>query len=49
MGSFGGHAIPGSFFLLFGLWHAVDIYWRYFRSVLHSSAEPYQSRYSETK
>lgn len=32
MGSFGGHAIPGSFFLLYGFWltvkHILQHYWR---------------------
>ena len=31
MGTFAGHVLPGAFFLLFGLWHSVDTYLRYFR------------------
>ena len=30
MGSFGGHALPGSFFMVFGLWWTFQTYRRYF-------------------
>ena len=30
MGSFVGHAVPGTFFTLAGLWWTVNIFWRYF-------------------
>ena len=33
MGSFEGHALPGTFFFLFGLCHTVAIYRRYFRAL----------------
>ncbi|KAL5010582.1 hypothetical protein ScPMuIL_012887 [Solemya velum] len=33
MGTFGGHALPGSFFILFSLWWTVQIFHRYFSSL----------------
>ncbi|KAK3097878.1 hypothetical protein FSP39_014077 [Pinctada imbricata] len=33
MGSFGGHALPGSFFILFALWWTVQMFNRYFQSL----------------
>jgi hypothetical protein len=32
MGNFGGHALPGSFFIIFAIWWTVQIYRRHFRS-----------------
>lgn len=32
MGTFGGHALPGSFFVVFALWWTVQTFRRYFRS-----------------
>ena len=32
MGNFGGHALPGSFFILFSLWWAICILQRYYRA-----------------
>lgn len=32
MGSFGGHVLPGSFFIMFSLWHALQLSIRYFRA-----------------
>lgn len=32
MGSFLGHALPGSFFIFFAFWWMVNIYWRYFNA-----------------
>ncbi|GAB1597320.1 transmembrane protein 45B-like [Argonauta hians] len=31
MGTFGGHILPGSFFLIFALWDTIQIYNRYFQ------------------
>ncbi|KAK6184603.1 hypothetical protein SNE40_007046 [Patella caerulea] len=31
MGTFGGHALPGCFFLFIGLWHVIQIYRRYYQ------------------
>ncbi|XP_046581646.1 transmembrane protein 45B-like [Haliotis rubra] len=31
MGSFGGHALPGSFFILFAIWYTVQSFRRYFQ------------------
>ncbi|XP_029654253.1 transmembrane protein 45B-like [Octopus sinensis] len=31
MGTFGGHALPGTFFLLFAFWYTVQIFNRYFQ------------------
>ena len=33
MGTFGGHALPGGFFIVFAVWWTVQIYRRYFRSL----------------
>ena len=32
MGSFGGHALPGSFFIVFSVWYVVQSFRRYFNS-----------------
>ncbi|KAL8614550.1 hypothetical protein ACOMHN_049850 [Nucella lapillus] len=32
MGSFGGHALPGAFFIAFALWYAIQSFRRYFNS-----------------
>ncbi|XP_064629806.1 transmembrane protein 45B-like [Lineus longissimus] len=32
MGSFGGHALPGSFFIIFGMWWTLQISVRYYRA-----------------
>jgi hypothetical protein len=32
MGNFGGHALPGSFFILFSLWWTICIFQRYYRA-----------------
>jgi len=32
MGTFGGHALPGSFFIIFALWWTVQMFRRYFSS-----------------
>jgi len=32
MAGFGGHALPGFFFLLFGVWHCVRESYMYFKS-----------------
>ncbi|ELU10750.1 hypothetical protein CAPTEDRAFT_219407 [Capitella teleta] len=42
MGSFVGHALPGTFFILFGVWWTVRIFIRYFES-LTRRGEPYSS------
>jgi len=42
MGNFGGHALPGSFFIIFGLWWTVQIFRRYFASQ-RKGAIPYKS------
>lgn len=42
MGSFGGHALPGGFFIVFALWWTVQIYRRHFRS-LAKGGLPYKS------
>jgi hypothetical protein len=31
MGSFGGHILPGTFFLLFGIWRTDSMFSRYFK------------------
>ena len=46
MGSFRGHALPGTFFFLFGLAHAVSTLRRYFRYRFNPRGEPYVSRAS---
>ncbi len=33
MGSFGGHALPGSFFIVFAVWWTVKIFCRYYKSL----------------
>ena len=43
MGSFAGHAVPGSFFLLYGVWWIFVSYWHYFY------ARPINSRVSKAK
>ena len=42
MGTFAGHALPGSFFLVFAIWWTVQIFRRYFRS-LQKNGAPYKS------
>jgi len=42
MGTFGGHALPGSFFIIFGLWWTVQMFRRYFASQRKGSV-PYKS------
>ena len=37
MGSFEGHALPGTFFFLFGLFHTVAIYRRHFKAFYSQS------------
>ncbi len=37
MGSLSGHLVPGTFFLIFALWHAVDTFHRYFRQSMMCS------------
>ncbi|ELT98121.1 hypothetical protein CAPTEDRAFT_128578 [Capitella teleta] len=34
MGNFGGHALPGSFFLVFSMWWTYHIFCRYYRSLV---------------
>ena len=48
MGSFEGHALPGTFFFLFGLCHTVAIYRRYFRALYSQSSPGYLSKASLT-
>lgn len=43
MGSFAGHAVPGSFFLLYGIWWIFVSYWHYFYT------RPISSRVSKAK
>ena len=40
MGSFGGHALPGSFFLIFAVWWTIRIFQRYYQS-LRKGSKPY--------
>lgn len=42
MGTFGGHALPGSFFVIFAIWWTTQVYRRYFRS-LRKDELPYRS------
>ncbi|KAJ8299782.1 hypothetical protein KUTeg_023842 [Tegillarca granosa] len=35
MGTFAGHALPGSFFLIFGVWWTIQIFIRYYSSIKH--------------
>ncbi|KAK2153981.1 hypothetical protein LSH36_280g03004 [Paralvinella palmiformis] len=35
MGTFGGHVLPGSFFIIFSLWWTVNVFSRYYSSLLH--------------
>lgn len=42
MGTFGGHALPGTFFIVFAVWWTVQTYRRYFRS-LSKGGQPYRS------
>ncbi|ESN97327.1 hypothetical protein HELRODRAFT_124437, partial [Helobdella robusta] len=42
MGTFGGHALPGSFFILFSLWWTVQTFRRYYKS-LKNGCTPYRS------
>ena len=44
MGSFEGHALPGTFFFLFGLCHTVAIYRRYFRALYSQQSPGYHSK-----
>ena len=51
MGSFEGHALPGTFFFLFGLCHTVAIYRRYFKALYSQQSGPnrrYRSKASLT-
>jgi len=43
MGSFAGHAVPGSFFLLYGIWWIFISYWHYFYT------RPISSRVSKAR
>jgi len=43
MGSFAGHAVPGSFFLVYGIWWIFASYWYYFYN------KPTNSRVSKSK
>ncbi|XP_054159615.1 transmembrane protein 45B-like [Oppia nitens] len=53
MGSFEGHLLPGTFFLLFGIWWTVVIFDRYFRSLVNSAltkrSQVFKCRTSYTK
>lgn len=42
MGSFGGHALPGSFLLLFGVWWTIRIFQRFYQS-LRKGSQPFVS------
>ncbi|ESN99147.1 hypothetical protein HELRODRAFT_95099 [Helobdella robusta] len=42
MGTFGGHALPGSFFIIFSLWWTVQTFRRYYKS-LKKGSPPYKS------
>ena len=44
MGSFEGHALPGTFFFLFGLCHTVAIYRRHFRALYSQQSPGYHSK-----
>ena len=35
MGSFIGHVVPGTFFITFGIWWMINIFWRYFSATLN--------------
>ena len=48
MGSFEGHALPGTFFFLFGLCHTVAIYRRYFKALYSPQSLRYRSKASLT-
>ena len=37
MGTFGGHALPGTFFALFGFWHTLQIFNRFYISLGHKT------------
>lgn len=45
MGSFQGHVLPGSFFVIFGVWWTVQIFRRYFRSLRRQNGKgiPFQA------
>lgn len=43
MGSFFGHALPGSFFIIFAFWWMVQTYRRYFKSLKKQNREPFRS------
>lgn len=44
MGSFGGHALPGSFFIVFAVWWTVQMFRRYFASRMKKSGRvPFKS------
>jgi len=42
MGNFGGHALPGTFFILFALWHLLQVCVHYFRAK-RRCGPPFQS------
>ena len=42
MGTFLGHAVPGTFFIMFSLWWTIQIFHRYYRS-LKKNGEPFKS------
>ena len=43
MGTFGGHALPGSFFIIFALWWTVQMFRRYFSSRSKSGVSTFRS------
>jgi len=45
MGSFEGHALPGTLFFLFGLCHTVAIYRRYFKALYSQQSQQSPNRY----
>jgi len=48
MGNFGGHALPGSFFIIFALFWTIQIYRRFFRSLANKSRKGESFRSSTT-
>ena len=42
MGTFGGHALPGSFFILFAVWWTINIFRCYYQSLLKNGS-PYRN------
>ena len=43
MGTFGGHALPGSFFVVFGVWWTIQMFRRYFASRRKPGASSFKS------